>query len=165
VTDTIFALSSGAPPAAIAVIRVSGPQAGAALKTLAGTLPPPRRAVLAVLRNLGGDTLDRAVALWLPGPGTATGEDSAELHLHGGRAVVSAVEAALGALPGLRRAEAGEFTRRAFDAGRMDLTQAEAIGDLIDAETEGQRRQAEDLRHDHQHRRQRGHWRRSRCRP
>lgn len=142
VTDTIFALSSGAPPAAIAVIRVSGPQAGTALKTLAGTLPPPRRAVLAVLRNLGGDALDRAVALWLPGPGTATGEDSAELHLHGGRAVVSAVEAALGALPGLRRAEAGEFTRRAFTNGRVDLAEAEGLADLLSAETELQRRSA-----------------------
>lgn len=141
-TDTIFALSSGAPPAAIAVIRVSGPQAGAALKTLAGTLPPPRRAVLAVLHNLDGDTLDRAVALWLPGPGTATGEDSAELHLHGGRAVVSAVEAALGALPGLRRAEAGEFTRRAFTNGRVDLAEAEGLADLLSAETELQRRSA-----------------------
>lgn len=143
-TDTIFALSSGAPPAAIAVIRVSGPQAGAALKALAGTIPPPRRAVLAVLRNLGGDTLDRAVALWLPGPGTATGEDSAELHLHGGRAVVSAVEAALGALPGLglRRAEAGEFTRRAFTNGRVDLAEAEGLADLLSAETELQRRSA-----------------------
>ncbi|MBY0394353.1 MAG: tRNA uridine-5-carboxymethylaminomethyl(34) synthesis GTPase MnmE, partial [Novosphingobium sp.] len=91
-TDTIFALSSGAPPAAIGVIRISGPAAGSALERLAGKLPVPRRAVLAVLRDAEGVVLDRAVALWLPGPGTATGEDSAELHLHGGRAVVAAVE-------------------------------------------------------------------------
>jgi tRNA modification GTPase len=142
VIDTIFALSSGAPPAAIAMIRVSGPQAGMALEALAGTLPPPRRAVLAVLRDGAGEVLDRAVALWLPGPGSATGEDSAELHLHGGRAVVSAVEAALDKLPGLRRAEAGEFTRRAFANGRIDLAEAEGLADLLSAETELQRRGA-----------------------
>lgn len=141
-TDTIFALSSGAPPAAIAVIRVSGPQAGPALEALAGKRPLPRRAVLAVLRDQAGDTLDRAVAFWLPGPGTATGEDSAELHLHGGRAVVAAVEAALSALPGLRRAEPGEFTRRAFANGRLDLAEAEGLADLLSAETELQRRSA-----------------------
>lgn len=141
-TDTIFALSSGAPPAAIAVIRVSGPQAGAALQTLAGRLPSPRRAVLAALRGSAGEALDQAVALWLPGPGTATGEDCAELHLHGGRAVVAAVEAALGALPGLRRAEPGEFTRRAFANGRIDLAEAEGLADLLSAETELQRRGA-----------------------
>ena len=116
-TDTIFALSSGAPPAAIAVVRLSGPEAGAALEALAGKLPPPRRAVLAVLRDAVDEILDRALVLWLPGPGTATGEDSAELHLHGGRAVVAAVETALAALPSVRRAEPGEVTRRAFANG------------------------------------------------
>ncbi len=141
-TDTIFALSSGAPPAAIGVIRISGPAARLALERLAGKLPPPRRAVLAALRDAGGLVLDRAVVLWLPGPGTATGEDSAELHLHGGRAVVAAVEAALGAVPGLRRAEPGEFTRRAFANGRIDLAEAEGLADLLSAETELQRRSA-----------------------
>ncbi|WP_421851378.1 tRNA uridine-5-carboxymethylaminomethyl(34) synthesis GTPase MnmE [Novosphingobium sp.] len=141
-TDTIFALSSGAPPAAIAVIRVSGPHAGTALEALAGRLPSPRRAVLAALRDGRGEALDQALVLWLPGPATATGEDCAELHLHGGRAVVAAVEAALGALPGLRRAEAGEFTRRAFANGRIDLAEAEGLADLLSAETELQRRGA-----------------------
>ncbi|WP_298174403.1 tRNA uridine-5-carboxymethylaminomethyl(34) synthesis GTPase MnmE [Novosphingobium sp.] len=141
-TQTIFALSSGAPPAGIAVIRVSGPEAGSALRRLAGKLPAPRRAVLAVLRDANDLTLDKAMALWLPGPGTATGEDCAELHLHGGRAVVAAVEAALAALPGLRRAEPGEFTRRAFAQGRIDLAEAEGLADLLSAETELQRRAA-----------------------
>jgi len=142
VSDTIFALSSGPPPAGIAVIRVSGPQAGPALAALAGKLPPPRRAVLAALRDAGGELLDRALALWLPGPGTATGEDCAELHLHGGRAVVAAVEVALAVLPGVRRAEPGEFTRRAFVNGRIDLAEAEGLADLLSAETELQRRAA-----------------------
>ncbi len=124
------------------MIRVSGPRAAAALIALAGSLPPPRRAILAALRDGVGEVLDRAVTLWLPGPGTATGEDSAELHLHGGRAVVAAVEAALDALPGLRRAEAGEFTRRAFANGRIDLAEAEGLADLLSAETELQRRGA-----------------------
>ena len=141
-TDTIFALSSGPPPAAIALVRISGPGAGAALAALAGKLPSPRRAVSVRLRDGDGETLDRALVLWLPGPGTATGEDIAELHLHGGRAVVAAVEAALGALPGLRRAGAGEFTRRAFANGRIDLAQAEGLADLLSAETELQRRSA-----------------------
>ena len=113
--DTIFALSSGAPPAAIGVIRVSGPQAGVALRTLTGKLPSPRQARLAQLRGGDGEVLDAALVLWLPGPGTETGEDVAELQCHGGRAVIGAVEAALGALPGLRRAGPGEFTRRAGD--------------------------------------------------
>ena len=141
-TETIFALSSGAPPAGIAVIRISGPQAGAALAALAGRCPQPRRAVLAALCKAGGEPLDRALVLWLPGPGTATGEDCAELHLHGGRAVVAAVESALGALPGLRKAEPGEFTRRAFANGRIDLAEAEGLADLLFAETELQRRAA-----------------------
>ena len=140
--DTIFALSSGPPPAAIALVRISGVGAGRALTVLAGKLPTPRRAVAAILRDAAGETLDRALVLWLPGPGTATGEDIAELHLHGGRAVVAAMEAALAALPGLRRAEAGEFTRRAFANGRIDLAEAEGLADLLSAETELQRRSA-----------------------
>ena len=141
-TDTIFALSSGAPPAAIALIRISGPAASAALVSLAGRLPEPRRAVTATLRDGAGDMLDRALVLWLPGPTTATGEDCAELHLHGGRAVVRAVEGALAALSGLRPALPGEFTRRAFANGRIDLSEAEGLADLLSAETELQRRSA-----------------------
>src|ERR1043165_6057683 len=141
-TDTIFALSSGAPPAAIGVIRISGPAAGRALGSLAGGRPPPRRAVFRALVDGAGVLLDRALVLWLPGPGTATGEDLAELHLHGGRAVVTAVETALAALPGLRRAEPGEFTRRAFANGRIDLAEAEGLADLLEAETELQRQAA-----------------------
>ena len=140
--DTIFALSSGPPPAAIALVRISGPGAGGALAALAGSLSAPRRAVAATLRDAAGEALDRALVLWLPGPGTATGEDIAELHLHGGRAVVAAVEAALAALPGLRRAAAGEFTRRAFATGRIDLAEAEGLADLLSAETDLQRRSA-----------------------
>jgi len=130
------------PPAAIGVVRVSGPQAGAALAALAGRLPAARRAVLAELKDAAGAPLDRALILWFPGPATATGEDLAELHLHGGRAVVAAVEAALDAVPGLRRAAAGEFTRRAFENGRIDLAEAEGLADLLAAETESQRVQA-----------------------
>lgn len=130
------------PPAAIGVVRVSGPRAGDALQRLAGRLPPPRRAALADLRNADSAPLDRALLLWFPGPATATGEDLAELHLHGGRAVVAAVEAALAAMPGLRRAEPGEFTRRAFLNGRIDLAEAEGLADLLAAETESQRVQA-----------------------
>lgn len=140
--ETIFALSSGRPPAAIALVRVSGPHAAATLQALAGRLPPPRRASLATLRDPAGDVLDRAMLLWFPGPATATGEDLCELHLHGGRAVVDAVLAALAGLPGLRPAEAGEFTRRAFANGRIDLAEAEGLADLLTAETEAQRRQA-----------------------
>lgn len=138
--DTIFALSSGSPPAAIAVIRLSGPAAGSALAALMGRLPPPRRAILAELREPAGDLLDSALVLWLPGPGTATGEDMAELHCHGGRAVIEAVEGSLAQLPGLRRATPGEFTRRAFANGRIDLAEAEGLADLLAAETEIQRR-------------------------
>ncbi len=142
-TDTIYALSSGQPPAGIAVIRISGPQAGSALKALAGKCPQPRRATLATLADPhDGTHLDRTMVLWLPGPGTATGEDSAELHLHGGRAVVAAVESTLDRLPGLRRAQPGEFTRRAFINGRIDLAEAEGLADLLSAETELQRRAA-----------------------
>ena len=139
---TIFALSSGAPPAAIAIIRISGPAAATALETLAGRLPEPRRAVRAKLRNSDGEVLDDGLALWFPGPVSATGEDLAELHIHGGRAVIAAVEFALGEIPGFRRAEPGEFTRRAFANGRIDLAEAEGLADLLIAETELQRRAA-----------------------
>lgn len=135
-TPTIFALSSGAPPAGIGVIRVSGPQAAAALTALTGRLPHPRRASLAKLHDSTGALLDEALVLWFPGPNTATGEDLAELHCHGGRAVIAAVEAALAALPDTRRAEQGEFTRRAFANGRIDLAEAEGLADLLSAETE-----------------------------
>lgn len=142
-TDTIFALSSGAPPAGVAIIRISGPHAGEALRALAGIVPKSRRATLRTLRNLtDGSELDTALVLWMPGPASATGEDCAELHLHGGRAVVAAVEAALGQQPGLRRAEQGEFTRRAFVHGRIDLAEAEGLADLLAAETELQRQTA-----------------------
>jgi tRNA modification GTPase len=141
--STIFALSSGRPPAAIAVVRISGPGARLALETLAGRVPEPRRAALARLRDpLNGEPLDEALALWFPSPRSETGEDMAELQLHGGRAVTAAVLAALGRLPGFRPAEAGEFTRRAFEDGRLDLTAVEGLADLIGAETEAQRRQA-----------------------
>lgn len=139
--DTIFALASGSVRAAIAVLRISGPGAAAAVQGLCRRLPPPRRASLRHLRDGAGTVLDQAVVLWLPGPATYTGEDSAEFHLHGGRAVIEAVAAALVAA-GLRPAEPGEFTRRAFLNGRMDLVEAEAVHDLITAETEAQRRQA-----------------------
>jgi tRNA modification GTPase len=144
-TDTIFALSSGRPPAAIAVVRVSGPHARDAAMTLAGRLPPPRQAMLARLRSGGkdaGEVLDDALLLWFPAPNSETGEDIAEFQLHGGRAVVAAVLAALARLPGLRPAEAGEFTRRAFTNGKLDLTRVEALADLVGADTEAQRRQA-----------------------
>ncbi|MFZ3484363.1 tRNA uridine-5-carboxymethylaminomethyl(34) synthesis GTPase MnmE [Sphingomonas sp. 3-13AW] len=141
--DTIFAVSSGQPPAAIAVLRLSGPGAVAAAEALAGSLPPPRKAGLRALRDpADGALLDRALLLWFAAPRTATGEDLVELHLHGGRAVVQAVEACLARQPGLRRAEAGEFTRRALANGRLDLSEAEGLGDLLLAETEAQRRAA-----------------------
>ena len=138
-SDTIFALSSGAPPAGVGAIRVSGPAAREALLALAGRVPEPRRASLARLRDAEGALLDEALVLWFPGPRTATGEDLAEFHCHGGRAVVAAVEAALASLRGVRRAEPGEFTRRAFANGRIDLAEAEGLADLLSAETELQR--------------------------
>ena len=143
VSDSIFALSSGAPPAGIGVIRISGPQAGAALEALAGFVPDARTARLALLRDpRDGSPLDRALILWFPGPGTVTGEDLAELHCHGGRAVIAAVEEALASQPGLRRADPGEFTRRAFTHGKMDLNAVEGLADLLAAETQQQRRAA-----------------------
>ena len=144
-TDTIFALSSGRLPAAIAVVRISGPQSRHALEALTGRVPEPRKAALVKVRDpLTGAAIDQALALWFPGPHSETGEDAAELQLHGGRAVVAAMLAALGKLDGFRLAEPGEFTRRAFEHGRIDLTQVEALADLIYAETEAQRRQALD---------------------
>ena len=140
--DTIVALSSGRPPAAIAVVRVSGPGAFAAVEALAGRLPPSRRAALRGLRDADGLLLDRALVLTFPGPASATGEDLVELHCHGGRAVVAAVEAALLVSTDLRAAEPGEFTRRALYNGRIDLAEAEGLADLLEAETEGQRRAA-----------------------
>jgi tRNA modification GTPase len=140
--DTIFALSSGAPPAGIAIIRITGPAAGAALTALAGRVPEPRRATRAWLRDAAGDRLDDGLVLFFPGPASVTGEDLAELHLHGGRAVIAAVEGALAVLPGLRRAQPGEFTRRAFANGRIDLAEAEGLADLLAAETELQRQAA-----------------------
>ena len=141
--DTIFALSSGRPPAAIAVVRVSGPRAGAALKSLIGRIPPPRHAALARVRDgENGEIIDEALALWFPGPNSETGEDTVELQLHGGRAVIAAVLVALGRIAGCRPALAGEFTRRAFENGRIDLTRVEGLADLIGADTEAQRRQA-----------------------
>jgi tRNA modification GTPase len=139
-TDTIFAPATAAGRAAVAVIRVSGPDSSKILQTLAAPLPAPRRAALRRLKA-GDQTLDEALVLWLPGPSSFTGEDSAELHLHGGRAGVEAVSRALADL-GLKLAEPGEFSRRAFQNGKLDLTQAEAIADLVDAETDAQRRQA-----------------------
>jgi tRNA modification GTPase len=143
-TDTIFALSSGQLPAAIAVVRISGPLARFALETLVGRVPEPRRAALARVRDpaTSGQVIDSGLVLWFPGPRSETGEDMAELQLHGGRAVVAAVLRALSGLEGFRLAEAGEFTRRAFLNGRLDLTAVEGLADLIGAETEAQRRQA-----------------------
>ncbi len=141
--DTIFALSSGAPPAAIAIMRISGPAAFDILRGLVGRVPSPRRATVCRLRSPETqEILDQALALVFPGPDTATGEDLVELHLHGGRAVVRAVENAIAHFPEVRRAEAGEFTRRAFANGRMGLNEAEGLADLLSAETEWQRRAA-----------------------
>ena len=141
--DTIFAPASGAGRAAIAVIRLSGAGTAGVLESMAGHLPAPRRMTLSVLRDpASGEALDQALAVWMPGPESFTGEDQAELHLHGGLAVRAAVLRTLAGLPGCRAAEPGEFTRRAFLNGRMDLSAVEGLADLIDAETEAQRRQA-----------------------
>src|SRR4051794_7802690 len=137
--DTIFSLASGSTRAAIAVMRLSGPGAGSAVASLCGgSLPSPRVAALRRLRDAVGTVLDQALVLWLPGPGSYTGEDSADFHLQGGRAVIEGVANALIGF-GLRPAEPGEFTRRAFLNGRMDLLEAEAVHDLVSAETEAQR--------------------------
>lgn len=141
--DTIYALSSGGLPTGVAVLRISGPNARFALETMAGRLPRPRMASLCRLRDPETeDLLDQALCLWFPGPASFTGEDVVEIQCHGGRAVVAAVLAVLQGLPGYRPAEAGEFTRRAFDNDRLDLLEAEGLADLIHAETEAQRRQA-----------------------
>ncbi|MEP3052099.1 MAG: tRNA uridine-5-carboxymethylaminomethyl(34) synthesis GTPase MnmE [Erythrobacter sp.] len=140
--DTIFAVSSGAPPAAIGIIRISGPAAGSVLRSLSAADFKPRKAYLTTLRDGQGAALDQALILWFPGPHTATGEDLAELHCHGGRAVLAAVIEVLSAMDGLRAADSGEFTRRAFQNGRIDLSEAEGLGDLLSAETELQRASA-----------------------
>jgi tRNA modification GTPase len=140
-TDTLYALATPPGRGAIAVVRLSGPATGAALKALGAGDLKPRRASLRTLRDPSGEAFDQALVLWMPGPASFTGEDCAELHLHGGRAVFEACARALSDL-GLRPAEPGEFSRRAFQNGRMDLTQAEAVADLVDAESDAQRRQA-----------------------
>ena len=140
--QTIFALSSGRPPSAIAVVRMSGPQAGRALQLLAGKMLPPRTAARVLLRDAEREPIDDAVVLWFPEPASATGEDVAEFHVHGSRAVLAALFAALSAIDDVRAAEPGEFTRRAFENGKLDLTEAEGLDDLIHADTDRQRRQA-----------------------
>lgn len=139
---TIFAVSSGAGKAGVAIIRVSGPACTRVLEHMAGGLPKPRYAALRSIRDRNGETIDRGLVLWFPGPGSFTGEDCVEFHVHGGRAVVRAVLEALAQVPGCRPAEAGDFARRAFDNGKIDLTEVEGLADLIDSETEWQRRQA-----------------------
>ncbi|MCD0422699.1 tRNA uridine-5-carboxymethylaminomethyl(34) synthesis GTPase MnmE [Rubrivivax sp. JA1024] len=140
--QTIFALATGPLPSAIAIVRISGPQAGDVLTALAGRRPPPRRAMRCDLRDAAGEKIDDGVVLWFPGPGSATGEDVAELHIHGSRAVAAALIKTLSELEGVRLAEPGEFTRRAFENGKLDLTEAEGLDDLIHADTDAQRRQA-----------------------
>jgi tRNA modification GTPase len=140
--QTIYALSSGRPPNAIAIVRVSGPQVPAALIALAGKLPTPRMATRALLHDPEGQPIDDAVVLYFPKPASATGEDVAEFHVHGGRAVLASLLDSLSAMAHMRAAEPGEFTRRAFEHGKLDLTEAEGLDDLIHADTGRQRRQA-----------------------
>ena len=141
--DTIFALSSGRPPAAVAIVRSSGPRAFAACEAIAGRLPPARRPVLRELRDPAtGQAIDEALVLRFDGPGSATGENVVEYQCHGSRAVVDALLGVMTSLPGMRMAEPGEFTRRALANGRIDLTEAEGLADLLEAETESQRRAA-----------------------
>jgi tRNA modification GTPase len=140
--ETIFALSSGRGRAGVAVVRLSGPGAKLAVETLAGRLPSPRQAAFRRLTSAEGDLIDEALVLWFPGPRSETGEDMAEFQVHGSRAVLSALFRALGSLADFRMAEPGEFVRRAFLNGKVDLTQVEGIADLVDAETDAQRRQA-----------------------
>src|SRR5262245_59784412 len=130
-TDTIFALSSGRPPAAIAVVRVSGPRARFALETTTGKVPEPRKAALVRVHDVDGSMIDSALVLFFPGPQSETGEDMAELQLHGGRAIVAAVLATLGRLEGFRPAEAGEFARRAFENGKVELTAIDGLAEMI----------------------------------
>ena len=140
--NTIYALATAPGRAGIAIVRASGPRAAQALEVVAGKVPRAREAAAVRIRNADGALIDHGLALWFPAPASATGEDVAEFHIHGGTAVVDAVQGALALVPGLRIAEAGEFTRRAFSNGKLDLTQVEALADLIAAETEGQHRQA-----------------------
>ncbi|MBW3616654.1 MAG: tRNA uridine-5-carboxymethylaminomethyl(34) synthesis GTPase MnmE [Proteobacteria bacterium] len=140
-SDTIFARATAAGRAAVAIVRITGPRAAEALETLAGGAPPPRQAAVRRLRSRNGEVIDTALVLWMPGPGSFTGEDSVELQVHGGPVILQELHEALTQL-GLRAAEPGEFSRRAFTNGRMDLLQAEAIADLVDAETSAQKRQA-----------------------
>ena len=141
--DTIFALASGAGRAGVALVRVSGPAARFCVNALTRKpIPAPRRAVLRTLKGPDNEAIDRCLMLWFAAPSSLTGEDVVEFQLHGGRAIVEAALAALAAVPGVRPAEAGEFTRRAVENGKFDLTQAEAIADLVAADTEAQRRQA-----------------------
>ncbi|MFK5978195.1 MAG: tRNA uridine-5-carboxymethylaminomethyl(34) synthesis GTPase MnmE [Rhizobiaceae bacterium] len=141
--NTIFALSSGQLPSGIAVIRISGPRCRFVIETMAGKLPSPRKASLCELLSFEDkEVLDQGLVLWFPGPDSFTGEDCAELQVHGGRAVVAAVLRSLGTVDGLRMAEAGEFSRRAFENGRLDLTELEGLSDLIAAQSEAQRKQA-----------------------
>lgn len=139
---TIFALATGVLPSAIAVVRISGPRAGEVLKIVTGSLPPPRLAKRALLRDADGAAIDDALVLWFPQPASATGEDVAELHIHGSRAVLAALIKTLSAIERVRPAEPGEFTCRAFENGKLDLTEAEGLDDLIHADTDAQRRQA-----------------------
>ncbi|MCU4182692.1 tRNA uridine-5-carboxymethylaminomethyl(34) synthesis GTPase MnmE [Bosea sp. BH3] len=139
---TIVALSSASGRAGVAVVRISGPRVRFALETVAGKLPEPRQAVLRRLRDGDDAIIDTALVLFFPTPASFTGEDVAEFHIHGSRAVLARLLAALTALPGVRLAEAGEFTRRAFEAGKLDLAAVEGLADLIDSETEWQRKQA-----------------------
>src|SRR3981189_3605514 len=140
--QTIFALSSGRPPSAIAIVRVSGPEGGTTLTALAGKKPAPRTATRALLRDVGQRPIDDAVVLWFPGPASATGEDVAEVHVHGGRSVLASLFAALSGFENGRPVEPGEFTRRGFENGKLDLTEAEGLDDLIHADTDRQRSQA-----------------------
>lgn len=141
-SQTIFALASGALPAGVAVLRISGPAAFTMVNALIGDVPAPRQAALRTIRSADGAFLDRGLVLVFPGPHSFTGEDCAELHLHGGRAVVTAVLNSLAGFSGARMAEAGEFSRRAFENGKMDLLEVEGLADLLAAETEMQRRLA-----------------------
>jgi hypothetical protein len=140
--DTIFALSSGRLPSGVAVVRISGPQVRFVLETILGKTIEPRYAAYKTFLTRAGDAIDKGLALFFPGPNSFTGEDCAEFHLHGGIAVVEKLLEELSTFPNSRMAEAGEFTRRAFTNGKMDLTIAEGLADLIAAETEGQRRLA-----------------------
>lgn len=140
--STIYALASGGVPSGVAVIRISGPECRFVLETMVGGHVPPRVAVLRSIRDRSGSTIDRGLVLWFPGPGSFTGEDTIEFQAHGSRAVIRALSATLSSFAGVHPAEAGEFTRRAFTTGRIDLTEAEGLADLIGAETEVQRRQA-----------------------